>query len=271
MVKAELKVTLVQSKLYWEDATKNLQHFNQLLAGVKAGSTDVIVLPEMFTTGFSMQAHKYAHTTNDFVFEWMFKTAKQKQAVLCGSIMFADNGKYYNRFVWMQTDGKTQYYDKRHLFSMGTEDKTYTAGQQPLVVMVNGVAIRPLICYDLRFPVYSRNTLNGAGKNLKPAYDVLLFVANWPHVRIDAWRSLLKARAIENACYCIGVNRIGKDANGMAHSGHSKVFNYKGEILHACKPDKTCVDTVTLRINELAVYRSQFAVLNDADNFSLKL
>lgn len=270
MAEKDLKITMVQSTLHWENADKNLYHFTQLLDNVKAGSTHLIVLPEMFTTGFSMQAKNFAHETNDTAYHWMQTIAYKKRAVICGSLMFKQGNNYYNRLVWMQPDGNAHYYDKRHLFSYGAEHKTYTPGTMPLIVNIEGVNIKPLICYDLRFPVYSRNTLGQHNSNL-PDYDVLLYVANWPHIRIDAWKSLLKARAIENVAYCIGVNRVGTDANGISHSGHSKAFNFKGELLHACKPNKTCIDTVSLSIKELKKFRGQFAALNDADTFTLHL
>ena len=253
-----LRATLVQSKLHWEDVDANLQMFGEKISSIN--NTDVILLPEMFSTGFSMRPEIYAEEMNGKAVTWMRAIAEKKQAVICGSLMINGGGKFFNRLIWFQPDGKFFTYDKRHLFSMGDENNHYTAGKEKTIVQWRGWKICPLICYDLRFPVWSRNAEN---------YDLLLYVANWPERRSYAWKQLLVARAIENQCYTIGLNRVGADGNKINHSGDSSVIDMKGEILFQ-KQNEEIIQTVELSKTDLENYRKEFPVLLDRDNFDLK-
>jgi omega-amidase len=217
----ELNISMIQTALFWENPAENLKMFDEKIHSITEPA-DIILLPEMFTTGFSMNPKGIAETWDGRALQYMKEWAKKKNAAICGSLMFEDEGKYYNRLIWMSSDGKFHHYDKRHLFGLGVEDKTYTPGDFQLLIEYRGWKIKPLVCYDLRFPVWCRNT---------EGYDLLLFVANWPERRILAWKSLLVARAIENQCYVAGVNRVGDDGNGIYHSGDSMVIDPKGEIL----------------------------------------
>lgn len=258
-----MKITFIQTRLHWEDRDKNLEHFTSLIDSIKE-PTDLIVLPEMFTTGFSMNPEKIAEPHQTLSFEWLKKKAAEKKAVITGSIAIEENGKYYNRLHWAQPNGEVDFYDKRHLFRLAKEDEKYTMGQQKILKKINDWKIQPLICYDLRFPVWSRNF-----KDQQPVYDVLIYVANWPEVRNYPWKQLLIARAIENQCYVIGVNRIGKDGNGFEHSGDSVVINPRGEIVSKTKAHEESVETVTLDKNYLEEFRKVFPVGLDSDNFKL--
>jgi predicted amidohydrolase len=252
-----LRITLVQSSLHWENISANLEMFSQKLATV--GETDLIVLPETFSTGFSMNP-KFAEEMNGSAIQWMAKTAKQRNCVVCGSLMIKAEGKFYNRLIWMNPDGSLNTYDKRHLFCMSDEPKFFTAGTERLIVELHGWKICPMICYDLRFPVWSRN--------LHLEYDVLLYVANWPERRAQAWRYLLVARAIENQSYVIGANRVGNDGKDISHIGDSMVLDPLGNVLYH-KMDEEDVSTVELNYAELKKLREQLPFLNDADEFVL--
>ncbi|GAB4258595.1 MAG: amidohydrolase [Vicingaceae bacterium] len=258
----KLKITIVQTHLHWENIEKNLNHFSQLLDSLNP--TDVVVLPEMFTTGFTMNAEKVAENLEGKAFKWLKETAQQKKAVVTGSIVFKEQNNFYNRLFWVQPDGTYQTYDKRHLFSFAGEDQHYTAGKNRLITQYKGWRFCPLICYDLRFPVFSRNF-----KNKTPLYDCLIYVANWPEVRVDAWSTLLKARAIENQCYVIGVNRIGNDQNNIQYSGHSVVIDPKGNTLSKTQPHQESVETITIDLSTLNDFREKFPVANDSDDFEL--
>lgn len=266
----KLKVTLIQSKLIWENVAKNLAHFTSLLKDVKKSSTDLIVLPEMFTTGFSMNAVQFAEDKNGLAMKWMQQTAQEKNVVICGTIMFAERGKFYNRLIWMRPDGTHEYYNKRHLFSIGKEDHTYTRGSKKLIVELKGFKVCPLVCYDLRFPVWSKNKATIENGNLVADYDVLLYVANWPKRRRTAWKQLLIARAIENVCFVVGLNRVGMDAYGLQHTGDSGVIDFLGNKILNIKPLMQSVSSITLVKNELQKFRNDFQVLTDADAFSIK-
>lgn len=256
----DLTITFIQTSLVWEDKEKNLEHFEKLINSVKK-PTHLIILPEMFNTGFSMEAPKLAETMDGPAMQWMKRIAQNKNAVLTGSFIVKDNMKYFNRLVWMMPDGEYKMYDKRHLFRMGNEDKIFTAGSQKLTVELNGWRICPLICYDLRFPVWCRN---------QSEYDCLIFVANWPEIRNYPWKTLLLARAIENQCYVVGVNRVGIDGKGISHSGNSCVVDFKGNILFT-KDNEPCIHTSTLSYKDLSGYRKAFPVASDADDFEIKL
>lgn len=251
-----LRVALLQSFLYWEDKIANLQQFTEKLAPL-AGNTDLVVLPEMFTTGFSMNAAKLAESMDDRTMQWLATQAKKLDSVITGSFIAKENGNYFNRLVWMRPDGTYNSYDKRHLFTYAEEHLHYAAGKNHLLVELKGWKILPLICYDLRFPVWSRNTQD---------YDLLIYVANFPERRSHAWKSLLVARAIENQAYTIGVNRVGKDGNNIHHSGDSCVIDYAGQIIQlVSQVEKTC--TMCLSYSDQMAFRQRFAFLQDRDSF----
>ena len=255
-----MRITLVQSTLFWEDIEANLEAFGAQLAPL-ATNTDLILLPELFTTGFSMRTDTLAEPMNGPTFQWLLAQAQQLQAAICGSFICLEQGKYYNRLVWVQADGQFFTYDKRHLFAYAGEDRHYTAGQSRLLVNYKGWTICPLICYDLRFPVWSRNTCD---------YDLLLYIANFPARRSFAWRQLLTARAIENLTYTIGVNRIGKDGEGIEYSGDSRVMSYDGSLLFDGK-DQAFVHTISLSKEDQLAFRQRFAFLNDRDEFDFNI
>lgn len=259
----DLKITLIQSGLHWENIEANLSMFSEKISHV-TDSTDLIILPEMFTTGFSMQPEKFAEPLNGKTMTWLKEQAANKNCVITGSFICAENGKYYNRLVWMRPDGSYSLYDKRHLFSMGDENNHYAAGSKKIIEEIKGWKICPLICYDLRFPVWCRNN------NDPREYDLLLFIANWPERRAHPWKTLLLARAIENQCYVAGLNRIGNDGNEIYHSGDSAVINAKGEIISKIKAHEEARETVNLNYAELQEFRNIFPVLKDADRFEIK-
>lgn len=253
----ELKFTIVQPDIVWEDKQANLAQYEQYLAAVN-GKMEVVVLPEMFSTGFSMVPEKLAETMDGTTVQWMKDTARKYGCILTGSLMIEEDGKYYNRLVWVQPDGKTCHYDKRHLFGYAHENKHYSAGDKRMIVSVKGIRICLMVCYDLRFPAWSRNS--------KAEYDVLLYVANWPERRNLPWKTLLQARAIENISYCIGVNRVGKDGNDVTHTGDSSVFGPLGELLWQHSDSAIC-HTITISKEAVMQARQQFPFLEDADRF----
>lgn len=261
-----LSITLVQPKLHWEDPIKNIKLLNKLLSPLKRGSTDLIVLPEMFSTGFSMKPALFAEEMNGFSMQWMQESSAALKTVICGSLIIKEKKKYYNRFIWMQPDGQYQYYDKRHLFRMGGEEKVYTAGKKKIIIPFKGWNICPFICYDLRFPIWSRNKNNSSGI---PEYDLAIYVANWPAVRTFPWQQLLTARAIENQSFTIGVNRVGKDGNAMDHDGHSVLLDMTGKPLLQMKAKKQSIATITIDKKPLLEFRKKFPALKDADQFRI--
>lgn len=256
----ELKVALVQTDLHWENPTANLAMLEEKIAALEA-SVDLIVLPEMFTTGFTMNPATVAEPMNLTTFKWMRQMAAQTDAVVVGSFVAKEGQKYFNRLLWMQPDGTYDYYDKRHLFRMAKEHESYTGGTQRIIKALKGWRICPLICYDLRFPVWSRNV------NLE--YDLLLYVANWPSVRRQVWNTLLQARAIENLSYVIGVNRVGEDANAIPYSGDSALIDFKGEVVFR-KTDEEGIYVYTLQKEPLMAFRERFPAYLDADEFVIK-
>ena len=253
-----LKISLLQTSLHWQDKSANYKKFEALIQ--RTGDTDVIILPEMFTTGFTMEPEQLAESFPGPSIDWMATQAKLADAAITGSIVTKLGGNYYNRLVWMTPDGSYQTYDKRHLFRMANEDKHYSAGKDRLVVEYKGWRICPLICYDLRFPVWSRNQND---------YDLLIYIANWPSVRREPWKTLLPARAIENLCYVAGVNRVGEDGNGFPHSGDSMVIDPKGTCLFY-QADQEIVETLTLDAEALLKFRKRFPADRDADDFNIK-
>jgi omega-amidase len=254
VTKNTLQVAVVQTNLHWENVEANLAMFDGLLAN--AGPADLIVLPEMFATGFSMQPEKFAQKSYTLGFEWLKQKAKQTGAAITGSLMAPNGNTYVNRLLFVLPDGQYYHYDKKHLFGLGSETEHYSAGTELLLVDYLGWKICPLICYDLRFPVWSRNTHN---------YDVLLYTANWPQRRAHHWRTLLPARAVENQSYVVACNRIGDDGNGIGHSGNSAIISFSGDLLAG--GEEAAIYTATLSKEDLTTYRNAFPFLKDADKF----
>ncbi len=265
-----LKITLVQCPLAWENPDANLKNFDSLLKKEKTGDTDVIVLPEMFTTGFTMKPEKNAEKHEGKGLLWMKQKAKELNTHITGSICVEENTKYYNRLYFVDASGKYQTYNKRHLFRMGNEDRHYEAGKEKIIVNVKGWKISPIVCYDIRFPVWSRNSWKKNKDELVADYDVLICVANWPEARNYAWKQLLIARAIENQCYVVAVNRIGADGSIIMHAGDSMVINPLGEIISKTKAHQESVETITLDYEFLQALRKKFPVGLDTDDFELK-
>lgn len=254
-----LTINIIQSDLVWEDVAANLKAFTKKIKAVK--QSDLIVLPETFSTAFSMNSEHLAEPMNGKTMTWMATMAKEKNTVLAGSAIIRENDHIFNRFIWMRPDGSFDKYDKRHLFRMGDEHNHFTAGSERLIVELKGWKICPQICYDLRFPVWSRNK--------KQEYDLLLYIANWPEVRIPAWEKLLYARAIENQCYVAGVNRIGIDGNGVNCSGNSMLIDSKGELIWKAKDLEEETKTVKVSLDDLNGFRKKFPVGMDADEFEV--
>ena len=259
-----LTVSLIQTALHWHEVEANLAMLEEKIWQINHPA-DLIILPEMFSTGFTQEAESLAEPMNSKTFRWMKQQAAQTKAVVTGSFIVREQRRFYNRLLWMKPDGTFSYYDKRHLFRMAGEDQVFSAGNSVLIEKLNGWRICPLICYDLRFPVWSRNQVQ-ANNNLN--YDLLLYVANWPAARRSAWEILLKARAIENACYVAGVNRIGEDGNQVSYSGNSLTVDYKGHTLTDLE-DQDLISTIQLSYQDLVEYRQKFPVHLDADEFSL--
>ncbi|MDH5366471.1 MAG: amidohydrolase [Cyclobacteriaceae bacterium] len=262
----DLTISLIQSDLYWHDRSANLAQFEEKIWQIEE-STDIIILPEMFTTGFTMDVGNYSEPMRTHTFNWMEQMAAQKNAVITGSYIVNEGGHYYNRMVWMQPDGTYVSYDKRHLFRMSQEHRYFSSGRDFVIAQWKDWRICPLICYDLRFPSWSRNSYL-IDKEIMD-YDLLIYVANWPIPRIGAWDILLQARAIENLSYVAGVNRIGIDGNSILYNGHSRVINFKGEIEHNMNSNEG-IYTHTLKADELIRYRKKFPTYLDADNVEVK-
>jgi predicted amidohydrolase len=254
-----MKVALIQSSLVWENPKANRNHFEEKINALTE-QVDLIVLPEMFTTGFTMNPEAVAETMQGETIQWLLSLAKTKNSAITGSLIITENDNFYNRLVFIFPSGEIQFYDKRHLFTLAGEDKVYTSGKEKLVIEYKGWKICPLICYDLRFPVFARNTED---------YDVLIYVANWPKPRINAWDILLKARAVENICYTIGVNRIGFDDNNFEYVGHSQAVDFLGNYI--LEPQETeGVFIIGVHKENLLETRNKLGFLNDRDSFELK-
>jgi omega-amidase len=294
----DLSVTLIQTELFWENPTANLANLEEKIAQIST-PTDLIILPEMFNTGFTMNVKSVAEHKNFTTFKWMKQQAKQAQAVVTGSFIVKDGKNMYNRLIWMRPDGSFETYDKRHLFRMGGENNHFAGGTERLIVELKGWRICPLICYDLRFPVWSRNVLKEEGRqekggkevvrngdgiqeieegntyDLRPHtsylsldYDLLIYVANWPAVRSQVWDTLLQARAIENQSYCIGVNRVGEDGMGLNYSGNSAVIDFKGNPVFYQKNSEV-IHSQILSKKDLEDFRTKFPAYLDADDFTV--
>ncbi|MBX2841918.1 MAG: amidohydrolase [Flammeovirgaceae bacterium] len=259
-----LNIALVQSELYWENIEANLNNLEETFWGnqKKLQDCDLIILPEMFNTGFSMDAAKLAEPMNFTTFRWLTQMAAQQKATIMGSFIVKEAGAYYNRLILMRPDGSFEQYDKRHLFRMANEHHHFAGGSQKLIFEINGWKICPMVCYDLRFPVWSRNTQENP-------YDCLIYIANWPARRASAWNGLLPARAIENLCYTVGVNRIGKDGNAIEYAGDSKVCDYLGNNLLDLKSEAK-VEVFSLNKEKLIAYREKFPAHLDQDQFTIQ-
>lgn len=256
----KLKIALIQSDLVWESPKQNRWNFSEKITAISQ-QADLIILPEMFTTGFTMNAIALAETMQGETVSWMLEMAKKSNAAIIGSLIIVEEKKYYNRLLFVHPEGKIETYDKRHTFTLAGEDKVYTAGNKKIIVAYKGWKICPLVCYDLRFPVWARNTEN---------YDVLLYVANWPKPRITAWDALLKARAIENMSYCVGVNRVGLDINNYEYIGSSAVYDVLGKQISNIALGKEKTEIIVLDKNHIKKYRDRLQFLGDKDGFSLK-
>ena len=265
---SHLTFTLIQTNLYWEDKAANMQMLEEKINSIQH-PTQIIVLPEMFNTGFSMKPEELAEPMNGPTVEWMKKIAAEKRVIVTGSLMVSHleedvSTQYFNRLIWMLPNGQHGIYDKRHLFAFADEDKHYTPGTKRLIASVNGWKINLMVCYDLRFPVWARQQTT----NDEPEFDVLIYVANWPERRVHAWKALLTARAIENQSYVIGVNRTGNDGNNIYHSGSSMVIDAMGEVLYEKEHDED-VFTITLSKEKLEEIRHKLPFLKDGDAFSI--
>lgn len=254
-----LKIAYVQTDLHWQQPVQNQVMLVQKIAQA-AVDADLVVLPEMFLTGFSMAPETAAEAGDTEVIQWLLELSERYSVALCGSIAVCAQDEYRNRFLFVTPEGKLTRYDKRHLFTMGDEDKHYQAGESRVLIRYRGWRILPTVCYDLRFPVWCRN---------RNEYDLMICVANWPAARREAWRTLLQARAIENQSYVIGVNRIGTDGRGLEYSGDSLVVNFKGELLEDSAPNQPHLGRATLSLDALEAFKEKFPVWADADMFSL--
>ncbi len=259
MTNDTLNVALVQTTLAWENPKANRTHIEDKVRSITA---DLIILPEMFSSGFTMNASEVAETMDGETIAWLKTLSKTKNAAMVGSLVITENNNYYNRLVFVEPNGTLTTYDKRHTFTLAGEHKVYTAGSEKTIIDYKGFKICPLVCYDLRFPVWARNSED---------YDVLIYVANWPKVRIAAWDALLKARAIENMSYCIGVNRVGLDGNNYEYSGHSAVYDVLGHRMDSIPESTETVEVVTLEKSHITKYRERLGFLKDKDAFNLEV
>jgi omega-amidase len=258
-----LRITTIQTDLIWQNKAANLEKIGSILRGPLRGKTDVVVLPEMFTTGFSMAPETLAEPMTGATMAFLRQHSHSLDAAITGSFICEEDGEFYNRLVWMQPDGQFWTYDKRHLFSLANEQNHYTAGSKRLQIEWRGWTICPMICYDLRFPVWSRNT----GPDF---YDVLIYVANWPERRRQPWQSLLVARAIENQTFVVGVNRVGADGNGVLHAGDTTIVDFSGEKLFQRSYTEGS-ETTTILKSDLMNFRKKFTFLADQDGFEIRI
>ncbi|MGP9679422.1 amidohydrolase [Halomonas sp. AOP27-A1-41] len=264
---SQLRTSLVQCDLRWEDPQANHDHLVRLLGDLDSRDTDLIVLPEMFATGFTMNSREMAQPmAQSQSVAWLQAQAKARNCVITGSVAIVDDGQYYNRMIWATPEGDIRHYDKRHLFRMAGEHERYGMGSQREIVELKGFKLLLSVCYDLRFPVWLRQQ-PAAQEHFE--YDVLLCVANWPAPRRQPWRTLLQARAVENLSYVVGVNRVGEDAKGLAYSGDSMLVDFKGEPLIDHSENTPFIETGTLDKTELNAFREKFPAWQDADHFSL--
>ena len=262
-----LSITSIQADLLWEDIPGNLNRFGVKIASLK-GKTELVILPEMFSTGFSTEPKALAEKMDGRTVKWMKSMAQNCLLILTGSVIIEEEGKFYNRLIWALPDGQIGHYDKRHLFAYGGEDAKYSSGNKRLIASVKGWKINLMVCYDLRFPVWSRLSSTTAG-NKEPEYDVLVYVANWPVKRIHAWKTLVQARAIENQCYVAAVNRTGKDGNSLEYPGESMMVDPMGEVLYL-GDGKEDIFTCLLHKEKLLEVREKFPFWKDRDQFIIQ-
>ena len=253
-----LKITLIQSNLFWEDKITNIKQFTNRIFDL-TDETDLYILPEMFSTGFSMNSEKLAETMDGFTVTWMKEVAMVKNTAICGSVIITENNEIFNRFLFVEPNGNVQFYNKAHLFRMAEENKYYSAGNERIIIDYKGWKIAPFVCYDLRFPVWLKRTENYD-------YDLMILVASWPEKRVTHWQVLTQARAIENQCYVVGVNRVGDDGNGLHYSGNSMVIGPLGEVIYE-KSDLEEIHSSTLERAYLDEVRKNFPFWMDGDNF----
>ena len=258
-MKNALTISLVQTDTVWQDIGRNLERLSLKLDGI-SNNTDVVLLPELFSTGFTMEADKVAEPMNGKAVLWMQEQASKKNCLVIGGLLIGEAGNNYNRLIVAFPSGELKYYDKRHLFSFAGEDKVFKSGNERLVFEYKSFRICPLICYDLRFPVWSRNTDN---------IDLLIYVANWPDARMLAWDTLLKARAIENLCYVAGLNRVGVDNNDLVYTGHSALFDAMGTTLLTLEPGKEQIKSISIDKRHIEQTRDKFRFLEDKDKFKI--
>jgi len=258
---SKIKVSLIQSNIFWENPSKNLINFEEKIVSLK-GKSDIVLLPEMFTTGFTMNPKPFAEPMSGTTVSWMLKHSAVNNFAIGGSVVISENNKFYNRFIFVEPNGNIKFYNKHHLFSITGENKEYTAGNKRVIVNYNGFRLLLQVCYDLRFPVSMRN---------KNDYDAILLVANWPERRNDAWKKLLYARAMENQCYIAAVNRVGEDKNKVTHSGDSMILDYAGRELTVAKPFAEEIINSTFDIKLLEDAKTKFPAWKDSDNFDIKM
>lgn len=263
-MKPFLNVSSIQSDLYWEDINSNLAAFEERINDLPS-TIDLIILPEMFTTGFCLNPHLLFEEPDGKTTVWMHMMAEKKNCVVTGSIIIRENKKYFNRLIWMQPDGNYFTYDKKNLFSFAGENRIFSPGDKRLIVDLKGWKICPLICYDLRFPVWCSNSY----KDGEYAYDLMIFVANWPQVRSHPWKTLLAARAIENLSFVVGVNRVGVDGNKILHTGDTRIIDPKGNVICQAPPNEEFTCQTTLDAALLKNFRNKFAIGPDWDHFTI--
>ncbi|MCX6252885.1 MAG: amidohydrolase [Bacteroidia bacterium] len=254
-----MKISIIQPDLVWEDKSHNFTNLGELILPLH-NATDIVILPEMFNTGFSINPEKLSESPGSVTFKWMLNTAKRGNFGLCGSYVVKEGMHFFNRWVFVTPEDEAWYYDKRHLFSMAGENKLISPGKKRLIFSFRGVRISPYICYDLRFPVWSRN---------RNDYDLIIYAANWPASRREVWNTLLKARAIENQCFVAGANITGTDGNGYKYCGDSMIIGPRGEVIASLNNDGVGLVEAEISLNELSDFRNKFPVLNDADNFNI--
>ena len=254
-----MKISVIQPDITWEDKARNFQNLSELILPLY-NQTDIIVLPEMFNTGFSMNPEQLSESSKGETLEWMKSIAERGRFGLCGSYIVKEDRKYFNRWVFVSPDNEIWHYDKRHLFSMGGEDQLFSAGKSRLVFSFRGVKISPYICYDLRFPVWSRNL---------DECDLIIYAANWPETRRNVWTTLMKARAIENQCYVAGSNRTGTDGAGVTYCGESMIISPRGEIIVSAGTASDCSVSAEISVSDLSDFRRKFPIIKDADDFTL--
>lgn len=260
-----LTITMIQSALHWEDAESNRKHFTKKIEGINE-PTDLIILPEMFTTGFTMNPKNLAEPADGKTHQWMLEMTVKTKATIIGSIIIEEEGNYYNRLMIVQPDGSSYHYNKKHLFAYAGEDEAFTAGNERLIFKLNDWKICPMVCYDLRFPAWARNSYDEASDS--SAYDLLIYVANWPKPRVNAWDALLTARAIENQTYVAGVNRVGLDGNNYEYVGHSAVYDYLGNSMDSLG-EKEGVINIKLSADSQSAFRKKLPFLQDQDQFKI--